>query len=54
MKSFTASITAHLRKQGLDHVVLDLRGLADEQAALVDQYISTLSSADQSRLLLFK
>ena len=51
LQSVTKSISSHLNKQGLDKVVVDLRGLSSSQAAQVSRYISNLPSSQSSRII---
>ena len=50
-ESFTNSINAHLLKQGLDTVVVDMTGMANTQKSLVGNYIGGLSKSSQSRIV---
>jgi RHS repeat-associated protein len=51
--SFSTQIIEHLEfKQGLDFVLVDLRGLTPSQAAQVDNFLSTLTQAQLGRIII--
>ncbi|XLS30595.1 SpvB/TcaC N-terminal domain-containing protein [Flavobacteriaceae bacterium M23B6Z8] len=50
--SFTNQITGHLQKQGLDRVVVDLSGLADNSVRDVRAFVESLDQASQARIIM--
>lgn len=50
--SFMRSIDSHLRKQGLDYVVVDTATLGPLQREAVERYIGGLTAAQRARIIL--
>jgi RHS repeat-associated protein len=50
-QSFVSQIRDHLRKKGIDRVVLDVRGLNASQIRIVRNYVERLSQDQQRRII---
>lgn len=51
LQSFTSSIGAHLNKQGVNHIVIDIRNLTAAQRAGVQKYVSGLSKEQAQKII---